>query len=295
MKLLTECPLHSFVAPRETIIDDLHLCIMIADVVGKHDGADSHLLVDYQEKGTQRSRVVKRSIALWVTLPITLVVYSALLFAVGFRVGFEGQRQCANLLFSPVADGLKSGIKTVDTQFPTRNNFKGPPSRELDDAWDALTSSLHIRISREEIERMKETSIALSDEDGGFLAGIDAIHQIHCLDIIRRKVYEYAYEELPMAEMHIDHCIDSIRQTLMCHPSDGLFMYDWKTTLRGPSPRFLARRECADWSKLQAWSALRGVSLFDTKAVVHPLYGPSFPDSPEETWEMLKHGNMSLG
>jgi hypothetical protein len=42
----------------------------------------------------------------------------------------------------------------------------------MDDAWTALTSHTHIRLTAEELKSINETSIALSDEAGGYLAGL---------------------------------------------------------------------------------------------------------------------------
>ena len=85
--------------------------------------------------------------------------------------------------------------------------------------------------------------------------------------------YKEYYEELPMAEMHLDHCVDSLRQVLMCLPNDGLILYDWSPKLRGPEPRFEVKHECVAWEKFDAWAGTRRVDLFDTEAVVHPIYG----------------------
>lgn len=76
-----------------------------------------------------------------------------------------------------------------------------------------------------------------------------------------------------MAEMHLDHCIDAIRQTLMCVANDAPFMYDWSPKLTGPAPRFISRRKCVNWPRLDSWAAARRVDLFDANAVVHPICG----------------------
>ena len=85
--------------------------------------------------------------------------------------------------------------------------------------------------------------------------------------------YKEYYEELPMAMMHLDHCVDSLRRVLMCLPNDGLILYDWSPNLRGPQPRFEVMHECFNWEKFDDWARDRRVDLYDTKAVVHPIYG----------------------
>ncbi|KAI1109342.1 hypothetical protein F5Y14DRAFT_456134 [Nemania sp. NC0429] len=253
-----------------------------------HDKPESRLLGDTQVRQYSRE---KRTFQFWGIVSVILTCYSLIPFIAGYYTGSlnVSPRRMSN---SPVAEGIEMELRTIDTQFPAKNVYKGTPSAELDDAWSALTNNMHVRISADELEGMNETSISLSDTAGGYLAGVDAVHQIHCLNYIRERAYKEYYEELPMAEMHLDHCIDSIRQTLMCAPNDGLFMYDWSPQLTGPAPRFISRRKCINWSRLTSWAAERRVDLFDTSAVVHPIYGPSYPDGPEETWEKAKHGGF---
>ncbi|KAH9890205.1 hypothetical protein F4778DRAFT_785366 [Xylariomycetidae sp. FL2044] len=245
----------------------------------RHEDSEYSLLGGYRKR---LSVAKKPSWTFWVFCSVVLVVYTLSVLSIGYFIGIH--RQHRGLVYSPAADGITMRVETIDTQFPTSNIYKGSPSPQLDEIWDSLTANVHVRISSEELARMNETSIALSDEDGGYLGG----------NWIRHVVYKDHYEEFPMAQMHIAHCIDSLRQTLMCQPNNALFMYDWAETLNGPVPRFVARRECVDWSKLVTWSASRRVSLYDTKALVHPVHGPSFPDGPEKTWEMLKQGNTTV-
>jgi hypothetical protein len=76
-----------------------------------------------------------------------------------------------------------------------------------------------------------------------------------------------------MADMHLDHCVNSIRQILMCAPNDAVFMYDWSPKTLGPVPRFKIEHECMNWDRLTDWAMSRQVDIYDTKAVVHPIYG----------------------
>ena len=52
------------------------------------------------------------------------------------------------------------------------NQYKGKPSKELDDAWDALLVNTHIRVWPHELQKMNVTSIVLSDEQGGYFTAI---------------------------------------------------------------------------------------------------------------------------
>ena len=60
------------------------------------------------------------------------------------------------------------------------NPFVGPPTPQVDAAWHDLLDNIHLRVSKEELERTKQTSVELP-EGGGFLAWLGVYHELHCL------------------------------------------------------------------------------------------------------------------
>ncbi|KAK4496833.1 hypothetical protein PRZ48_012817 [Zasmidium cellare] len=58
-------------------------------------------------------------------------------------------------------------------------------------------------------------------KDPGYYAVIlDVFHQLHCLNMIRKRVRSReSFDEMqdgPLNTVHMDHCLDSLRQSLMC-------------------------------------------------------------------------------
>ena len=68
-----------------------------------------------------------------------------------------------------------------------------------------------------------------------------------------------------------DHCLDSLRQVIMCHADLSLYTLEWtphsrvKPAVRAPAPRM-----CVNYGKLQAWMLSRA-------AQVERMEGPSDP------------------
>ena len=60
------------------------------------------------------------------------------------------------------------------------NVFTGPPSTGVDEAWNELLAPMHIRVSKEELERNGQSSVALP-ESGGHLAWLGVFHDLHCI------------------------------------------------------------------------------------------------------------------
>ena len=58
--------------------------------------------------------------------------------------------------------------------------YAGQPSPEIDRAWDALLAPMHITVSKAELERSNQDSVALP-ESGGYLGWLGVFHELHCI------------------------------------------------------------------------------------------------------------------
>ncbi|MCJ1311318.1 hypothetical protein MMC25_004989 [Agyrium rufum] len=112
----------------------------------------------------------------------------------------------------------------------------------------------------------------LFPEQGGFFkhptlaptrSAFSVFHQLHCLNGIREgfwTVYEAAIEgrritddELPMmsSTAHIRHCVDLLRNALMCQPDLTVELKDAES---GGVKGFGTQHECKDWDQLMRWT-----------------------------------------
>ena len=84
----------------------------------------------------------------------------------------------------------------------------------------------------------------------------------------------------------VDHCIEYLREYLMCKPDLSLVTFHWinQTAQHGdPSARFPTNRdlglhECADWESLDAWAGNRVFDLYDTDLLKKPEHGLEYED-----------------
>ena len=58
--------------------------------------------------------------------------------------------------------------------------YAGPPSPQVDQAWHELLNDMAIRVPKEELEKGKQSSVALP-EGGGYLAWPGVYHELHCV------------------------------------------------------------------------------------------------------------------
>jgi hypothetical protein len=70
-----------------------------------------------------------------------------------------------------------------------------------------------------------------------------------------------------------DHCIEYIRENLMCKPDISLITYKWVNGTRGnekigesktplPSNKDLSDHECVNWDRINSWAEDRAFDLF---------------------------------
>ncbi|KAI1108878.1 hypothetical protein F5Y14DRAFT_458896 [Nemania sp. NC0429] len=170
------------------------------------------------------------------------------------------------------------------------NKYRGEPRPELDQAWADLLEHNNIRLSDDELKRMNRTAIKLSD-GSGYFGQLSAYHHLHCLKYIRQVLHPDYYDtNTTDRDEHVDHCIDDIRQALMCHADTSIVTFDWRgPNWRRPWPNFNIDHTCVDWDALVDWTATRSFNIFDQHSIVHPQLGVIFP-MVDGKIEMISHG-----
>lgn len=138
---------------------------------------------------------------------------------------------------------------------------------------------MNVRIPKQDLDRLNRTSIPLLDDKGGYLVALDVYHELHCLNILRVQIYRDWYPDRHTMEKqleHADHCIDTLRQVLMCHGDIALMTYDWIDDYRWPWPNFHADHECRRWDLLEQWSAEHSVRSLKGPILQHPVLGKNY-------------------
>ncbi|PYH83784.1 hypothetical protein BO82DRAFT_352531 [Aspergillus uvarum CBS 121591] len=96
----------------------------------------------------------------------------------------------------------------------------------LNETWDALLPPGRGFVLIRDYQKYELTP-GLPTGDGYSRFSISMFHQLHCLDYVRKTIYEIILkvqegrrEEIDISELdqvdHLPHCIDYIRQGIMC-------------------------------------------------------------------------------
>ncbi|PQE19589.1 tat pathway signal sequence protein [Rutstroemia sp. NJR-2017a WRK4] len=97
---------------------------------------------------------------------------------------------------------------------------------------------------------------------GGYLAQLEGFHDLHCLRVLW---YDHHADEIPETkksklensrhyEAHYEHCVDLLRQNLMCHFDTSFATFNWLVDIDEPFPFFANPKKCRKMDKLIDWA-----------------------------------------
>ncbi|KAJ5593539.1 hypothetical protein N7537_010443 [Penicillium hordei] len=136
--------------------------------------------------------------------------------------------------------------------------YTGEPSDELDARWSSLLKTVSVSLRGIEAETMRGKTY--QEPGGGFLVGIEVFHELHCLNQIRRGLrrdYYTKHAPEPDYTTHIDHCLDHLRQAVMCNVDVTLIPFFWDEKHNTSLPDFQVEHTCRNFWKVRDWAIER--------------------------------------
>ncbi|KAK8048069.1 hypothetical protein PG996_016133 [Apiospora saccharicola] len=157
-----------------------------------------------------------------------------------------------------------------------RTRYEAAPSPEADAAWNDLYSMGIVAISRDEASRLHEKTQPLPhDPEGRYVVSMSVFHDLHCLNRLRKQLFPGYYTQFRIDNRtesdveHIMHCIDSLRQSTLCHAD-----LTWSEGHQAYKPKIAGDHVCKNLEAIQDWARDHaGLEQWDTKhrAVNDPL------------------------
>ncbi|KAI0109018.1 hypothetical protein GGR51DRAFT_117520 [Nemania sp. FL0031] len=249
----------------------------------------------------------KRGSAIFTWKNSALLVIISLLSYIAFRVTFPTHSECTcqqsvsehSASFDNSYVGIVPNhvveLETRPEWNPPASPFKGEPSEELDAVWADLLYALNIRITDEEMTLLGENKTNRVQVTGGdpnkendYVGVLGVYHHMHCLNNIRRMIHYDYYEGRMKGQKHLegfskehsDHCINTIRQALMCHANLGVYTSEWDYKVHNPSRSLESRSSttCVRWDSLNEWARERALVPGHYKYIRGP-YDPEKPSA----------------
>ncbi|KAJ6551767.1 hypothetical protein B0H19DRAFT_1264401 [Mycena capillaripes] len=154
------------------------------------------------------------------------------------------------LVYSPAQDAVEYGVTTYAIGGDKR--FHIPPSPALDKAWNDLYNFGISQIPKSQAALLPNKTHPIPGDEANYIVELDVFHNLHCLNMIRKGLHSDYYADA-MEIDHLDHCIDWIRQALMCAGDTSVVVWQWdpkqnKTTFQGD-----VAHTCRNFDKLRDW------------------------------------------
>ncbi|KAK1755484.1 hypothetical protein QBC47DRAFT_413247 [Echria macrotheca] len=209
--------------------------------------------------------------------------------------------------YSP-ASKVSQYVPTVFSSGDTRHHtgYQGWPDDEKDALWmDLYRYGISLAVSSSDYDKMIDTTekMPVRGFEQDYVVGLDVFHQLHCLNMIRMGFYPGRYNTSLLKPdgtinylqwVHVDHCIESIRQSVMCHADIATFTYRWSDKDKIMKPELGSTHICRNFTIVREYAMERNVDWQNIRAHVedgevvdytnsgpHPYDDPHLEEAPE--------------
>ncbi|KAH7251382.1 hypothetical protein BKA59DRAFT_395458 [Fusarium tricinctum] len=148
---------------------------------------------------------------------------------------------------------------------------------EVDKAWEHVTYDVGDQmITKDKLDHLGLDPKSLTIKDPktgqeGYRVGIQVFHQLHCLNLLRQETYRDYYSttggdidvEPEDLRGHLDHCIEILRNSLMCQSDTGVFAFKYYDGYEGHWPDFSTQHTCRNFSAIRDWAFQNAVVFGD--------------------------------
>ncbi|EOD50151.1 hypothetical protein GTA08_BOTSDO11535 [Neofusicoccum parvum] len=237
--------------------------------VDLHDD-DRERGISSHHDGSRSSRRCERLGPVWLwALHAGLFFISIMFFALGATMG------PTTSAFVEQFSAYSPALSAVEYETVTFNNTKGARTAfvgagdEADKAWEHVTMHMGDQMVTEADmaalgkphNRLRVTDEATGES--GWRMELAVVHQLHCLNLIRKVVHKDHYEPLggdlavPEEKLvgHLNHCIEALRMKIMCEADVGVILYQEQPGSDGKmEPDYETQHVCRNWDTIREWA-----------------------------------------
>ena len=78
---------------------------------------------------------------------------------------------------------------------------------------------------------------------------------------------------IPLTQATVDHCLELLRQAVMCRADTSLITFEWNPSERRPMLQLRGKQhQCDDWEEVQAKLKSRAVKKEEMARLRNPLF-----------------------
>ncbi|KAK0114334.1 hypothetical protein ONS95_013826 [Cadophora gregata] len=233
----------------------------------KDSAQDSRLRL---QSSTQQARLSSFFSAIAILISLAIAVLA------GVWIGGQGNSDKFCIAYT---SNYSPVLKDVPIRYATQrfngtlmheNIYRATGSPAVDAAWQALGVDYRAAIVPPELAAASgliDSQVQVSDRyGGGFPANVEGLHHLHCLNLLRQALYfnfDY-YHKLgkgafsnkdEILRFHVTHCLDTLRQQLMCTADVGVLGQVWWNREKPAAyPDFNTRHKCRNFDDIRQWA-----------------------------------------
>ena len=179
---------------------------------------------------------------------------------------------------SPVLEDIDVTYNVIrfNGSFMHQNIFRQPASPEVDAAWKSLGADYRPLAVPEHLAAkagLAPDQVKISQKyGGGYPANVEGLHHLHCLNLLRKTSYwDYDYyhalgegafsNDDQVLRIHTSHCLDILRQQLMCTTDIGVLGQVWWDSSSPGEPiqphaftDFNTQHKCRNFDAIRQWA-----------------------------------------
>ncbi|UKZ82917.1 hypothetical protein TrVFT333_010717 [Trichoderma virens FT-333] len=193
--------------------------------------------------------------------------------------------------YSPAQDEISYKLTKFHTNIvDAPSEFQGGPSEALNQAWDGLFNFGISTIPKSQAKLLPNYTSPVPGHEDEYIVELDVFHQLHCLRSLNWTVppsYPYeAFEENRVKHSinpwHIGHCLESLRQSIMCHADITPAVWHWDHSVPNPTknkPWLTVLHTCRDFDQIREWAKKHKIQWdFDYKVEIPQQFNiPTYP------------------
>ncbi|KAK6969383.1 hypothetical protein R3P38DRAFT_3243499 [Favolaschia claudopus] len=164
-----------------------------------------------------------------------------------------------SLVYSPVQHLVEETLKVYPLGFGNDlSPFQVPSSSALDKAWEDLYDFGISRIPKSEAAKLPNKTSPIPGDPGYYIAELDVFHELHCLNMIRMALDPEYYPEwniklVQRSREHVSHCVDWLRESIMCHVDISVIVWQWNDRVKQSTPKARIPHVCRKFEPIWEW------------------------------------------
>ncbi|KAI1168617.1 hypothetical protein F5B18DRAFT_669868 [Nemania serpens] len=132
--------------------------------------------------------------------------------------------------------------------------FWGAPNATTDAAWSTILDAGLVRLTPEQAAKLSAPTVKSRQDPTSYVGILEVFHQLHCVNILRHRLYNYDPEVQIGDAFHIGHCFEYLRQSVMCLADVNIAPINFNEKTHEYAIHWDTVRQCRNFGKIHRWA-----------------------------------------